>query len=56
MKPVQLREDDHKWLNEQRDLTGVPMSTQIHFLIEQKKRIIESEKQKEITVLPTIRK
>jgi len=56
MKPVQLREDDHKWLNEQRDLTGVPMSTQIHFLIEEKKRIIESEKAKDSPLLQAISK
>lgn len=56
MKPVQLREDDHKWLNEQRDLTGVPMSTQIHFLIEERKRIIENEKAKDPSVLQAIPK
>jgi len=43
MKPVQIREEDHRWLNKQRDVTGVPMATQIHFLIDEKRKAQEDE-------------
>jgi len=47
MKPVQVREDDHLWLNSRKDRTGVPMATQIHFLIEAKKKVENNEESRE---------
>jgi len=55
MKPVQIREEDHEWLNKEKDITGVPMATQIHFLIESKKESRKDET-KETPILSTVPK
>jgi len=44
MKLIQVSDEDHKWLSSERDRTGVPMGTQIKFMIVEKRKLLDNAK------------
>lgn len=52
-KPMQIRKEDHAWLKDQSERTGVPMNIQISQMIKKKKAELKNE-DKDAPTLPIL--
>jgi len=54
MKPIQINDDDHKWLLEEKERTGVSLVNLIKFMVADRKEKSDNGKTTETAVLPIL--
>jgi len=54
MKQLQITDEDHGWLVEEKERTGVPLITLIKFMVAEKR--LKNEQTEETGVLPVLSK
>lgn len=54
MKPLQIYDDDHDWLTREKDRTGVPIVSQIKFMVAEKRELENAKQTEKPTPLPVL--